>query len=161
MNLNTEKIIHQEIHTDKRERYVGKRVLRTSIREFDTGPFTFKRGGPRGKNRVSVNINMKCTCSGCPVQYEGTINKRYAYYRSRHDSWSFEVHTAGEGSPIDYQESGQHVDIIGYSGMLKAEQIIMIAAMNYVHTKKNVAGTIIPTSTIENIINGQESQETK
>jgi len=162
MEVRTKSIIEQEIHSDKRERYVMRRTLRTFIHEFDAGPFSFiKKGGPRGRNKVSANINMKCTCLACPVQYEGTVNKKYAYYRSRHDSWSFEIHVAGEDSVIDYQESGQHMDGMGYDGMMQAEQIIMIASMNYAHKKKNISGIVIPASTLENTLNAKKTEESK
>lgn len=161
MILNTESVIHQELHNDKRERYVSNRILRTKINEFDTGPFSFVKGGPRGKNRVSASINMKCTCMGCPVQYEGTINKKYAYYRSRHDSWRLEIHASGEQSPIDYAESGEHRDSVGFTGLMQAESIIMIAAMNYVHKKKNISGIVIPASTLENTLNAKKTEESK
>ena len=123
----------------KRERYVGRRKLVCSIHEFDSVDFSkgttglFFEGTGRFDNRTEVKIVMKMTCSGCPVQYEGKINGKVAYYRSRHGSWRFEIY---EGkfldSPIIFNKEGiDKVDAIGWEGMLVAEKRIMENAIKY------------------------------
>lgn len=148
--VNKISTLNQDLHGPSRERYVGSRVLRCKMWEFDSGKSSpgvnlFSKQSGRGKNRVSANINMKCTSSGCPIQYEGTINKKKAYYRSRHDSWYLEVYD-GEimDSKVIYRESGDHYSNIGYAGMLEAEEIIMLCAMNYAHYMKGKQGMIVP-----------------
>lgn len=38
-------------------------------------------------------IQMRCTCDGCPVQFEGTIDGHDAYWRARYDSFALSIAT--------------------------------------------------------------------
>jgi len=122
-----------------RERYVGRRKLVCSIHEFDSGdmskakPKGMFEGTGRFENRTEAKIVMRMTCSGCPVQYEGKVNGKVAYYRSRHGQWRFEIY---EGkffdSPIIFHKEGlDKADAIGWEGMLVAEKRIMENAIKY------------------------------
>ena len=124
-----------------RERYVWRRKLVCHVGEFDSGDFSkaekgkFFEGTGRFENKVEAKIVMKCTCSGCPVQYEGKVNGKTAYYRSRGGHWSFEI---CEGklfeSPIIYQKDEvDKEDYTGFEGMLLAEKRIIECSMKWVN----------------------------
>jgi hypothetical protein len=51
---------------------------------------------------MSAVIEMACTCGACPVQYEGTINGKPFYYRSRWDEWRLAIANTIE----DAQDAG-------------------------------------------------------
>lgn len=38
-----------------------------------------------------MDLRMTRTCDAGPVQYEGTIEGKFFYFRARHDEWSFTV----------------------------------------------------------------------
>jgi len=143
MLLDGQEMIEGSINKKEvnRERYVSRRKLVCSIHEFDSGdmskakPKGMFEGTGRFENRTEAKIVMKMTCSGCPVQYEGKINGKAAYYRSRGGIWTFEIY---EGkffySPIIFQKEGiDKTDAIGWEGMLAAEKIIMENAIKWVN----------------------------
>jgi len=122
-----------------RERYVWGRKLVCHVGEFDSGDMTrarkgkFFEGTGRFDNEIEAKIVMKCTCSGFPVQYEGKVNGKAAYYRSRGGQWRFEVY-AGKilESAIIYEKGKvDKEDSIGFDGMLLAEKRIIECSMDY------------------------------
>ena len=123
-----------------RERYVWGRKLVCHVGEFDSGDMSkSKKGGKlfegtgRFENKIEAKIDMTMTCSGCPVQYEGRVNKKKSYYRSRHGHWSFEIYKGKLfSSPILYIKGGiDKEDSIGFDGMLLAEKRIIECSMDY------------------------------
>jgi hypothetical protein len=83
-------------------------------------------------DRYESTINMAMTGSACPVQYEGTINGKNAYYRDRHGVWYLEIYD-GEimESNVIFRKEGVSSEDIGYSGMLAAEKRIMKCSIKF------------------------------
>lgn len=111
-------------------RYIGRRTLYTSVHEVekDKGEDFFN---PPKRHTVAY-INMEMTCPACPMQYEGKVNGKTAYYRDRHGVWSFEIYD-GElfESKLLYEKSGASDEVYGYKGMLAAEKRIMKCSFKF------------------------------
>jgi DNA-directed RNA polymerase subunit E'/Rpb7 len=123
-----------EFIKDDLHQFVGERELKCKIRRF-----TRKDILGEITNEIEASIHMKCTCSGFPVQYEGTINGKNAYFRDRHGVWYFEVYT-GEimESEVLFRKEGSSIDTIGFDGMLFAEKRIMQCAIKFAKKQKAI-----------------------
>ena len=121
-----EGIVKDNIH-----RFVISRRLITTIHEFRRDNI-FGDGDKYKDDHVTAEIDAKLTCSGCPVQYEGTVNGKNFYYRDRHGSWRFEVYDGEifEGDPI-FRKEGGSIDCIGYEGFIFAEKKIYKNALKF------------------------------
>lgn len=49
------------------------------------------------------DLQYAFTCTGAPVQAEGTVCGKPFYFRSRHEDWSFAVSENPEVDPVDIQ----------------------------------------------------------
>lgn len=135
------------IKEDGRHRFIIGREFKTTIHEFlrakDDHWLTDDPKEKHPEAYFKAEIDMKMTCSGCPVQYEGTINGQHAYYRDRWGSWYLEIYdepfdpksTSFDGKII-YRRSGQSRDIIGYEGFVDAEHRIIRNAIRFAKKQK-------------------------
>ena len=80
-------------------------------------------------------VEMRCTCSACPVQYQGTFeNGKHFYFRARWGEWSFGVGDTLDDAvthamqimPDDFQRRGETGEMFSASWMelAEAERII-------------------------------------
>jgi hypothetical protein len=111
-----------------KERYVIGRRFITTIHQFERTPGNFL--GPT-LNNARANIDMTNTCSGFPVQYEGTVNDKKAYYRDRHNSWYFEIYENDFMGKVIYRKNGSSRGNIGFHGMMEAEKRIIKYSLEF------------------------------
>jgi hypothetical protein len=50
---------------------------------------------------TDTGIALRCTCSACPVQYEGTVDGYPAYWRARYDSFTLAIATTPGTDPVE------------------------------------------------------------
>jgi len=116
-----------EFIKDKTHRFIVNRRLVSSIHQFDRDEISDPI-----ENYFRADIDMEMTCKAMPLQYEGTVNGKFAYFRDRHGVWSFEIYD-GEifDSKIIFQKGGSSSGDDGYNSMLIAEKIILKQSLKY------------------------------
>ena len=119
-----------------RERYIIGRRLRTTIHEFTRDPSDMLKPA---LSRDCAKIDMRMTCSGFPVQYEGRVNGKNAYYRDRHGIWRFEIYD-GEifNSNMIYFKEGISSEMIGLDGMLAGERRMLKYSLEFAKKHPNI-----------------------
>lgn len=115
-----------EYVSGKYRKFVIRRLLSVTLNNFivdDNEKNIFRRA----KKLRLTKIRMRMTSVGCPVQYEGTINGKQAYYRDRWGTWTLEIYEKEQFSSkvIFYREGKSDIGSSGYNDFLKAEQRIM------------------------------------
>ena len=93
-----------------------------------------------------MNIEMVRTCDAAPVQYEGTIEGKYFYFRACWDEWSFTVTDSLEEAVDGFFKGeiflrtgpygdDQHPYVASHMSHQEAECLIQTCAEEYLSQK--------------------------